>query len=51
MVSHKTIRRSYERTTNKPVAITPIEYSGLQQVYDHFNKELFGGTLSDVFIT
>jgi predicted SprT family Zn-dependent metalloprotease len=51
MVSHKTIRRSYERTTNKPAAITSIEYSGLQQAYDHFNKELFGGMLSDVFIT
>src|SRR5262249_44278224 len=32
-------------------AITPIEYSGLQQAYDHFNAELFGGGLGDVFIT
>jgi predicted SprT family Zn-dependent metalloprotease len=38
--------QSYERK-----AITPIEYSGLQQAYDHFNKELFGGALRNVFIT
>jgi predicted SprT family Zn-dependent metalloprotease len=38
--------RSYHRQ-----AITPIEYSGLQQAYDHFNAELFGGKLGDVFIT
>jgi predicted SprT family Zn-dependent metalloprotease len=39
------------RTADKPTAITPIEYGGLQQAYDHFNKELFGGSLPDVFIT
>jgi hypothetical protein len=32
-------------------AITPVEYSGLQQAYDHFNRELFGRKLPDVFIT
>ncbi len=32
-------------------AITPIEYIGLQAAYDHFNVELFGGKLPDVFIT
>lgn len=32
-------------------AITPIEYSGLQTAYDHFNTELFDGALIDVFIT
>ena len=32
-------------------AITPIEYSGLQTAYDHFNAELFEGSLLDVFIT
>jgi predicted SprT family Zn-dependent metalloprotease len=31
-------------------AITPVEYGGLQKAYDHFNKELFGGSLPDVFI-
>jgi hypothetical protein len=31
--------------------ITPVEYSGLQEAYDHFNKELFSGSLPDVFIT
>jgi hypothetical protein len=30
--------------------ITPVEYSGLQEAYDHFNKELFSGSLPDVFI-
>ena len=32
-------------------AITPVEYTGLQAAYDHFNKELFEGKLPDVFIT
>jgi SprT-like family len=32
-------------------AITPVEYSGLQEAYDHFNRELFDGQLPDVFIT
>jgi hypothetical protein len=32
-------------------AITPHEYGGLQAAYDHFNKELFGNALPDVFIT
>jgi predicted SprT family Zn-dependent metalloprotease len=39
--------RPYERRE----AITPIEYGGLQQAYDHFNATLFGGKLPDVFIT
>jgi predicted SprT family Zn-dependent metalloprotease len=43
--------RSYQRKADQPTAITPIEYGGLQEAYDHFNKELFGGTLPDVFIT
>jgi SprT-like family len=38
--------KSYHRD-----AITPVEYSGLQDAYDHFNAELFGGSLPDVFIT
>jgi hypothetical protein len=44
-------RRSYERKVDQPVAITPAEYSGLQEAYDHFNREFFEGTLPDVFIT
>jgi hypothetical protein len=44
-------RGSYERTTDKPLAITPVEYGGLQEAYDHFNRELFGSGLVDVFIT
>jgi predicted SprT family Zn-dependent metalloprotease len=38
--------RSYEQD-----AITPVEYGGLQEAYDHFNRELFEGALPDVFIT
>ena len=44
-------RRSYERKADRPVAITPIEYGGLQEAYDHFNRALFEGSLIDVFIT
>jgi predicted SprT family Zn-dependent metalloprotease len=44
-------RKSYERKADEPVAITPAEYSGLQEAYDHFNRELFDGALGDVFIT
>ena len=45
--------QSYERTDDEPIAITPVEYSGLQEAYDHFNRVLFDGELSDadVFIT
>lgn len=32
-------------------AITPVEYGGLQEAFDHFNRVLFEGTLPDVFIT
>jgi hypothetical protein len=35
----------------KTTAITPLEYGGLQQAYDHFNRELFGGKLPEVFFT
>jgi SprT-like family len=44
-------RRSYQRKADQPIAITPVEYSGLQEAYDHFNAELFEGGLVDVFIT
>src|SRR5262245_65927631 len=43
--------RSYEPKAGQPVAITPVEYGGLQKAYDHFNAELFDGALPDVFIT
>src|SRR5262245_57993587 len=53
MAQAKTAKRSrsYERKTDKPIAITPVEYSGLQEAYDHFNGALFAGELPDVFIT
>jgi hypothetical protein len=44
-------RHSYQRKSDQPIAITPIEYSGLQQAYDHFKDEPFDGELPDVFIT
>jgi SprT-like family protein len=44
-------QRVYERPLDQPIAITPVEYSGLQEAYDEFNKRLFGGKLVDVFIT
>ena len=39
------------RNRIRPPAITPIEYGGLQKAFDQFNKELFEGSLPDVFIT
>ena len=42
-------RKSYERNVDQPVAITPVEYGGIQEAFDHFNAELFGGELSDCF--
>jgi predicted SprT family Zn-dependent metalloprotease len=43
--------RSYDQEPKPQSAITPIEYSGLQAAYDHFNKALFKDVLPDVFIT
>jgi hypothetical protein len=34
-----------KKRMKKASAITPVEYGGLQEAYDHFNKELFGGKL------
>ena len=42
---------SYEGKVDQPMAITPIEYSGLQEAYDHFNAALFEGSLAEVFMT
>ncbi len=42
--------KSYDQT-GEPAHITPVEYNGLQQAFDHFNHELFGAALPDVFIT
>jgi hypothetical protein len=44
----KKTARSYQRKANH---ITPVEYSVLQQAVDHFNKQLFDGSLPDVFMT
>jgi predicted SprT family Zn-dependent metalloprotease len=42
--------RSHKHAARAP-AITPIEYSGLQRAFEHFNSELFDGTLVNVMIT
>ena len=39
--------QSYQRKEDRPGAITPIEYSGLQEAFDHFNGALFEGSLPD----
>jgi predicted SprT family Zn-dependent metalloprotease len=44
-------KRRARKLTNRSLAITPVEYGGLQEAYDHFNTALFGDTLPDVFIT
>ena len=44
--------RSYDPISEvSSTSITPVEYSGLQMAYDHFNVILFDGSLVDVFIT
>jgi hypothetical protein len=43
--------KSYHRTADQAVALTPVEYTGLQAAYDHFNAALFDRGLPDVFIT
>jgi hypothetical protein len=48
---NKKREQAYQRTADQPIAITPVEYSGLQEAYDHFNAALFEGALPDVFIT
>jgi hypothetical protein len=47
----KTTNKSFVPSSDKPLALTPVEYSGLQAAYDHFNAALFDGALLDVFIT
>jgi hypothetical protein len=44
-------RRKVAGRDQSPMAITPVEYGGLQKAYDHFNVELFAGALPDCFIT
>jgi hypothetical protein len=54
MIMAKTAKprvQAYHRKANQPAAITPVEYGGLQEAYDHFNAALFEGALPDVFIT
>jgi SprT-like family len=43
--------RSYEQKIDETVAITPVEYGGLQEAFEHFDRELFEGALPDCFIT
>jgi hypothetical protein len=40
------------RSSHRSAArITPYEYGGIQATFDHFNAELLGGELIDIFIT
>jgi hypothetical protein len=41
--------RAYERKADQ--ALTPVEYSGLQKAFDHFNATLFDQSLPDIFFT
>jgi hypothetical protein len=43
--------QSHQRTKHDPIAITPIEYGGLQDAFEHFSTALFDSALPDVFIT
>lgn len=43
--------KSYDRKKSAPLALTPASYSGLQDAYDHFNRELFDSTLPDLLMT
>ena len=47
----KATNKSFVRSSDKPLALTPAEYSGLQAAYDHFNVALFDRALPDVFMT
>jgi hypothetical protein len=40
--------RSSGIKADQPVAITPIEYGGLQEAYDHFNAALFDSALPEI---
>jgi hypothetical protein len=42
---------SYDAKSNKPVAITQVEYGGLQTAFDFLNARLFEGALPDVLLT
>jgi predicted SprT family Zn-dependent metalloprotease len=57
-MARKTKTKTKLKTTTKPklpaktTPITPLEYGGLQQAFDHFNAELFAdAVLPNVFIT
>ena len=51
MTKKQTGVRTHEQKADEPIAITPVEYGGLQAAFDHFNAALFDGKLPDVFIT
>ena len=43
--------KSYDQKKPKALALTPASYSGLQDAYDHFNRELFDSKLPDLLMT
>src|SRR5262245_40400620 len=51
MLKHGTSGFEAYDSKSQRLPITRVEYSGLQAAYDHFNTELFDGTLGDLMIT
>jgi hypothetical protein len=43
--------RTYERKADQPIALTEVEYSGLQRAFDFFNVALFDRSVPDCFFT
>jgi hypothetical protein len=48
MKMKKQTRQKVQVESVSQLAITPIEYGGLQEAYEYFNEALFGGMLPDV---
>jgi predicted SprT family Zn-dependent metalloprotease len=48
IVTRSIIQHHNKQTLSR---ITPVEYTGLQEAFDHFDRELFDKSLPDVFIT
>ena len=51
-VAHKTKPMALKVSkVDEPIAITTLEYGGLQEAFDFLNAKLFGGKLPDAFLT
>ena len=47
--ANKMIARKFQSYERPDDAVSPVKYGGLQEGYDHFNKELFEGKLPNCF--